>query len=201
MKNTKSLICNILLCILEIIGLVVLYKDTGILYEYYTVDSNILCLVSSLLMVIFLLKNKKIPRWLSFFKYISTVSLAITFIVVIFILIPMTSFNFKYLLFENALLYQHLLCPILAIITFVFFDQLGNFEVKDTIKGLLFTFIYTIVLIPLNLFDIVLGPYPFLMVKEQTIFMDLIWFFIMMGISTLISFILLKSYMRKVLTK
>ena len=154
-------------------------------------------------MVIFLLKNSSIPKWLSIFKYITTISLTITFVVVIFILIPMTNFNFKYLLFENSLLYQHLLCPILAVISFIFYDPLNEFTNKDIFKGIFLTFIYTIILILLNIFDIVVGPYPFLMVKEQTIVIDIFWLFIMVSLSYSIAYVLLKLYMnnKKVLTR
>ena len=69
-KKKVSLLLNILIVILEIIGLIINYKTMNrISIEYYTIDSNILALCSSLIFIIYLLTNKKIPRWLSLFKY------------------------------------------------------------------------------------------------------------------------------------
>ena len=108
----------------------------------------------------------------------------------------MYNFNYGYMLFEGSMLYHHLLCPVLTIITFIFFDHLKDISKKDTIRGLYLTFIYAIILIILNLIDIIVGPYPFLMIKKQSIMMSVIWFIVIIGFAYLISISLRKLYLK-----
>ena len=151
---------------------------------------------TSLIFIIYLLSNKKIPRILSLLKYTTTICLSLTFFVVIFILAPMYNFNYSYLLFENSLLYHHLLCPILSIITFIFFDDLGKFTLKDNFIGILLTLFYAVLLTILNIFRVVEGPYPFLMVYKQTIFMCIIWFIVILTLAYILAYILRILYIK-----
>ena len=195
MKKTISLILNILMIVLEVIGFAILFKSGySLQYEYYTEDSNILGLFSSLLLVICMLSKEKTPRWVHILKYMATIGLSLTLFVVIFVLIPMSDFNYQFYLFEGTMLYQHFLCPVLAIITFIFFDELGEFEIKDVIYGLIFTVIYAIVLISLNIAGIVDGPYPFLMVRDQTILVSFIWALCLLGFAYFLAYTLSKLY-------
>ena len=175
MKRRISLLLNGLIIIFEVIALIMNLHENGLLIEYYTTDSNLLALVSSLIYFVYLLLEEKMPRWLEIFKYMTTICLTITFLVVIFILAPMYDFNYKFFLFDGAFIYQHFLCPIIAIITFLFFDTLHNFNIRDYIRGIYLTIIYAIVLISLNIAGVVKGPYPFLMVKEQSVVSSLLW--------------------------
>ena len=193
-RKKISLTFNLLIIILEIISFIITYYvNHKISFEYYTEDSNMLALITSSILVIYLVLNKKTPDWLRLLKYSSTICLAVTFFVVIFVLAPMYDFNYNFLLFENALLYQHLLCPILCIITFIFFDELGEYRLKDIFIGLSLTIIYTIILVILNCLDLVVGPYPFLIIKRQSLFMFITWIF-MSVFSYLIAFLLGKFH-------
>lgn len=194
-KRKISILLNSLIVILETIGLIVTIKvNHRISYEYYTEDSNILALISSLLFVIF--SKGKIPKWLQMFKYMTTICLTVTFLVVIFILAPMYNFNYSYLLLHNSLLYQHLLCPILIIITFIFFDEIDELNFKDNLIGISLTVIYAIVLIVLNILELVSGPYPFLMVKNQSVMMSIIWFVVILSLTYVIGLLLRKIYVK-----
>lgn len=190
-KKRISILLNILIVLLEIIGFVITYViNKKISIEFYTEDSNILALITSSIFVIYMLNKKEIPRWLKLLKYATTICLSVTFIVVIFILAPMYNFNYPYLLFHNSLLYQHLLCPILSIITFIYFDNLGDFSIKDNFTSLSLTLLYAIILIILNILKLVIGPYPFLMVYEQSILISIIWFIIIFTLAYLIGYML-----------
>ena len=191
MKKKMSLIFNVLIVIFELIGFFVTYKTIGrISYEYFTEDSNILSFFSSLLYVIFILLNKKIPKYLKIFKYLSTVCMALTFFFFFLILSPMSNYNYVYMLTKDAMLYQHLICPVLCMISFVCFDDIGKLTKKDILYSISFTLLYAVVLIILNIFDFIKGPYPFLMVKEQSIFMSLIWLILIPGLSYLLAVLL-----------
>lgn len=175
MKKRISLLLNVLIIIFEVRALIMNLHENGLLIEYYTIDSNMLALVSSMIYFVYLILDERMPRWLELFKYMTTICLTITFLVVLFILAPMYSFNYKFFLLDGAFVYQHLLCPIIAIITFLFFDTLHKFNIKDYIRGIYLTVIYAIILITLNIVGVVKGPYPFLMIKEQSVTASILW--------------------------
>lgn len=199
MKNKTSLILNLIIVILEVIALFVTYKNQHrISIEYYTEDSNILALISSLIYSLYIIFNKEIPGWLQKFKYMTTVCITLTFIVVLLILAPMYNFNYTFMLTYGSMLYMHLLCPIIGIITFIYFDDMSSIDKKDIKKGTLLTLVYAVIIISLNILRLIEGPYPFLFVYKQPIYMSIIWFVIIIGFSYLIGWILhkLKSYVR-----
>ena len=196
MKKKVSLLLNLLIVILEIIGFIISTNvNKRIAIEYYTEDSNILALASSLLFVIFLLSKNKIPRWLQLFKYMTTICLTVTFLVVLFILGPMLEFNYGWLFLSNGLLFQHLLCPILSIIVFIYFDDIC-FKKRDSIRGLYLTIIYATIIIILNILKIIKGPYPFLYIYEQPIYMSIIWAILIPGFAFIISVVLKNLYVK-----
>ena len=191
--NKKSLIINLLLVILETIGLYLsYYYHNRIAIEYYTVLSNILVLITSLIFSIYLIKKINIPNWLKILKHTTTTSITLTFLVVILILAPMYNFNYNYMLFYQELILHHTLCPILSIITFIFFDNI-NIDKKNIKYGISFTLIYAFIIITLNILKIIIGPYPFLMVYNQSIYMSIIWFILIVGLTYLISLMLVRK--------
>ena len=190
-KKKASLLFNILIVLFEILGIIeVLIINNKISFEYYTEDSNLLALISSFLFIIYLLKKNRIPRWLQVFKYMTTICLAITFVVVLTVLGPLNNFDYSFLLFSKPLFIQHLVCPILAFITFIYFDEIKPLSIIDNIIGLFITLLYSLVLIALNIFEIVSGPYPFLMVKEHEISVSIAWSISIFALSYLIALIL-----------
>ena len=192
MKKKKiALILNIIIVLLELLGFGYnLSNEHHIALEYYTNDSNLITLIGSLLFIIFYKRKKEFVKDI---RFLSTILLSVTFIVVIFILCPMYNFNYKLLMFTNSFFIYHTLCPILCFISYIFFEE-GS---KKKYLGLLFTIIYSIVLIVLNLLNIVIGPYPFLKVNEQGLVMTVIWGAIILGGSYLISIFLYKLNKRK----
>ena len=94
---------------------------------YYTRNSNLILLVTSLIYVIWLTKeDKETPKWLQTLRYMSVVSVALTLIVVLTILSWSAPGGLRHLLFHRAMFYQHLVCPVLAIISFIFFVYMEN---------------------------------------------------------------------------
>ncbi|MBQ3325681.1 hypothetical protein IJG79_00825 [Candidatus Saccharibacteria bacterium] len=123
-RQKYSLLFNLLVIWLEIIGFIILLLSAHrIPFEYFTVDSNLLAFITSIIFVVYIMRGLEIPHWLRILKYVSTACLAITFLVVIFVLAPMYNMNYGFLLFHNELLYQHFLCPIFYILTFLIFDN------------------------------------------------------------------------------
>ena len=194
-KKDVSIIFNLLIIIFELLGLYLTLKtNKKISFEYYTEDSNMLCLLTSILFLISMKFCIKTPKWLKMLKFISTIGLGLTFITVIFILLPMYDFNYNFLLFDGSLFFYHLICPLLAITTFIFFDDVGKVNIKDTVLGLSFTIIYSIILISFNINGKITGPYPFLKVYEQGVTKSVLWCFLLLSMSYLISYILAVFY-------
>ncbi len=189
-KYDVGLILNFILVILEIIGLILCLDALGCIdLTYYTIDSNIFLLVSSIL---YLFSRKNPSKIVQFFRYSSTLSVMITFLVVIFVLYPMLDFNFQYLFLAGPNPYMHVLCPLIALVSFLFFEknEIEN-NLKNNFRSLYFTLIYAVILISLNILRIVNGPYPFLKVYEQSVLMSIIWIVAILGFALILSNILL----------
>ena len=160
-KDLKvSLIINSIIFILVLLGIIFMMTGfrfmantqalslTGLeLFRYYTVDSNALVGIASLLFVIYEIliinkKKKEIPKYVYLFKYIGTVAVALTFIVTMFYLAPTYGSNFL-LLYQNSNLFFHLIVPILSFISYVFFEKI-NLDIKYTFYGISTMIIYGI---------------------------------------------------------
>ena len=188
-KRNVSIALSIIIIILEIIALIVCYNSFGINLAYYTIDSNIFLLISTIL---YLITINNVPKIVQLLKYSSTLSVFITFLVVVFVLYPMYDFNFQFMFLDGPNLYMHVLCPVLAIISFIFFDsnEIEN-SLKNNLRSLYFTIIYAIILISLNILNVVSGPYPFLKVNQQSPLMSLFWIVLILGSALILSKVLL----------
>lgn len=168
-KRKIALTINIAIVLLELIAFGRnIIVDHGIAVEYYTNDSNIIALISSLLFIILYKKNNELTKDL---RFIATSCLSVTFLVVIFILCPMYNFNYKLLMFTDNFFIFHTVVPILSIISYIVFEEKSS---KDYLC-LAVTIIYAIILVILNAIGIVDGPYPFLMIRNQSIITTLLW--------------------------
>ncbi|MCR5322225.1 MAG: hypothetical protein K6E85_02925 [Lachnospiraceae bacterium] len=215
---TKKLLTigfNLIIFILGIIGCAMEINVGGWrIIRFYTFDSNLIGTIASGIMFLFLLaafihESDTIPKWIIMLKYIATCLLSVTFLVVVFVLAPMSASHYNSLgkalaalLFGNAMVYQHFLCPVISIITALFFDPPLNPSEKLINKkptagiaafiAVIFTTIYAIVTIILNAIGLLDGPYPFLKVREQPIWMSCLWVIIILGLAYFIAWILAK---------
>ena len=182
MRRKIDIILNVILIILEILGIVATINSTGYFaFVYYTQDSNLFALVITIVYLYYKLTKKEIPRLIHNLRFSSVLCLMVTFLVVIFILIPSYNFNYNWFLFEGANLYFHLLCPILLFILYMFFDEEYKCNRIDYITVIIPTIIYATILIILNVINLVEGPYPFLLVHKNPIYMSVIWFVVIVG--------------------
>lgn len=179
---------NIVLVVLGVVGLIVSIINNGLgLFSYYTQDSNILGLLSSLLFVVtgyesFKSKMVKTNNFVAKFRFMATACMCLTFLVVIFVLIPAAGFKWTgWYLFSGANLYYHTLCPIISFISFMFFENVVNLRFVNTVINFIPTVIYAIITITLNALNIMYGPYPFLKVHEQSFAMSVVWFILIVG--------------------
>ena len=190
-KRKIAFIINLIIIVLELIAFgYTICNEHKMQIEYYTIESNLITLVSSLLFVILIRKKKEFVKDL---RFLSTILLTVTFLVVIFVLCPMYNFNYKLLMFTDTFLVFHTICPILTIISYIFFEE-GS---KKKYLGLVYTALYAVVLITLNILDVVVGPYPFLEVKKQSLLMVSGWGIAILSGSYLIGLLIYKLNKRK----
>lgn len=165
-------IIPILLIILELIGTSMSLSHGMTSLIYYTVDSNILNLISCICFVFFSEK-----QWAKNLRYVATCCLTLTFLIVVFVLCPME--HSMKLLYQGEQLYHHLLCPILSFVSFCFIEKPKDIKVS---YALLPTLIYAVIMIFGNIINVVEGPYPFLMVHNQPIWASCLWTVVILGI-------------------
>ncbi len=117
-------------------------------FKYFTIDSNVFAGFISLLFAFFeylLLKGKRseIPMIIYILKYISTVSVVVTFLVTLLFLLPSFSFNIA-LLYSNSNFFFHLVIPILCFISFVWFEKNNCINLATSFSCLIPVILYSI---------------------------------------------------------
>ena len=195
------LVLNILIAILEIIGLsMAIANRKGSTFQYYTQLSNLFLLIASIFNIIFTArvlagKIKKIPRFVNVISYSSICTTTVTLLVVLFVLSWMVG-DLWWILTSGAMLYTHTLCPILAIIMFVWLAP-ERLDRRDAWIALAPTVAYAIVGIAMNIMHAWEGPYPFLQVYNQPIWASILWSIGILGGAYAIARILLIPNLKK----
>ena len=195
-KNKQSIFLitavaiNFAIFVLEVVGIFLSAFAYGWgLFVYYTQLSNIFALLVSASFVtygicVIVSKSYIIPLWLKLLRFMVTCCLAVTMIVVFVVLIPMIGEGgFRLMVLVNATPYHHLICPLLSIISFIFFELKPELNLKHTVLALVPTIIYGLVMFLLNLLRVVEGPYPFLLVYNQPWFMTIVWAIAIFGLA------------------
>lgn len=159
-KLKISYIFNIIIVLLVVLSLIIMFGDINFMnmqdpieesnriamLKYFTTDSNILVGIASLLLLINekkVLKDKRkaIKPSLLIFKYISTISVMVTFLTVFIYLGPGSSGGIVSML-TNSNLFFHCIIPLLAFISFVFFERSNSISKKYIKYGVIPVIIY-----------------------------------------------------------
>ena len=126
------------------VGRVIDHKDdAGVLMasglenlKYFTVLSNIFCLIVAIIFIVLSLMRKKCPIIL---KLISVSGVALTFAIVAFFLAPMyPDLN----MYEGTNRFFHLIVPIVAMIEFIMYEQERKMPFKYTFFAAIPSLIY-----------------------------------------------------------
>ncbi len=193
LRLVMSLIINIIIIVFEIIGTTICAANTGFeMFSFYTTDSNIFALTSCIVFSAFTLRSlfskhkPEIPRGVKMLKYISVCCLNVTFIVVVTIFAPvMGDDGYVQMLFKDDFLYYHFACPLLSLISFVLFEGGYEFDISCSLAAMIPTMIYAVVAVLLNLLSVMNGPYPFLKVYSQPVYLSILWLLLIIGVSFL----------------
>ncbi len=187
---------NLVLIIMECYALITSYiRTTSGFFSYYTQDSNIFALISCAVSFAFTMraitKDKAIPEWVTALKYMAVCCLAVTFFVVVAILAPPYGLlGFRIALFRGSSVFLHLLCPVISVCSFIIFESEHELTAAHTFYALIPTIIYAMIALMLNLAGTLTGPYPFLHVYEQPVYMTVIWFVLILGIAYVLALVI-----------
>ena len=199
----KAITANVILIAFEVTAYII--RQNGGFFEYYTVDSNLIAAAASIAFVICAIKGD-FPKWLRTFRYMATSMLLVTMFVVLLILCPMAGAKTP-MLFHDSMLFQHLLCPLLSIYSFIYLES-GCYEKpengvgkyvgkKDNILIVVPTLVYGLVIMTLNGLYLVDGPYPFVRVHDQSVLMTIFWIVVIAIGAYLLGFVTRKWYNRR----
>ena len=157
-KQTLSLSFNITIFVLAVIGSILCFGEVivfptkiyehGIrLLKFFTVQSNVLAGIASLVFVIYFWREqktkKKIPMFVHILKFIATIDLMITFLVVALFLGFITDEGY-FSMYANSNFLFHFLIPVLNFISFVFFERAPRFSLKHTFLGIVHLVLYAV---------------------------------------------------------
>ena len=98
--------------------------------------------------------------------------LIMTMLVTIFVLVP-TIKNTQLLLWSRVGFTLHLLCPVLNIISYLFFEQ--HVPASTILLPPVLTLIYGLIMIYMNYKRKIRGPYPFFLVHDQSVRATILW--------------------------
>ena len=126
-------------------------RKTGLgALRYYTLLSNLFCALAALALGLALIGGDA-PRWIWLWKYIGTAAVTVTLLTVLVFLGP--AMGYKALL-SGRDLYLHLIGPLLAIVSFCFFERLYPLSLPLALTGLVPVILYGLV----YLYKVVLCP-------------------------------------------
>ncbi|MBQ8468358.1 MAG: hypothetical protein IJ542_01225 [Clostridia bacterium] len=164
LANVLSLVCNLSIVYFTIDAVWYSFRTdvirdpkwfgyTGIhSLRFFTVLSNIFVAIIAILFVIKTIKNLiedkyEFPHWMIVLKQIATAGVALTFATVVTMLAPASAITGKgyFSMFEHNNLFMHLLTPILAIVSFVFFEREKPLRIRESFWFLIPVIIYSIV--------------------------------------------------------
>ena len=155
-RSAAALLLNALNFVLVFVSILWFFSEEGSLgggnmrtgstgcFRFFTNDSNILCALISAGMIPFeicsiVTGNSSVPWGMTILKFVGTCAVTLTMTVVIFFLGPTQGYA---KMFSGVCLELHLICPLLAIISFCFFERENLLTRRDTLYALLPTFIY-----------------------------------------------------------
>lgn len=192
-KNNKlALGSNILLIVLASLGLYFSIVDKNA-FLYYSDNAGMFALSSSIIYVIVIL-TKKEPNFLSLaLRYVSTTCLVLT-LVGTFYVATTTGENYLDSFIKGSHLFNNLLCPIVSFVSFTIFEGDRRLNKKKTIwYALIPTVIYGIIMLVCNLTNTFTGPYPFMMINDNPVYVTVIVFVVTLVLNYIIGRFLLMS--------
>ena len=196
MKKRLLIAINLMIIILELIALIHDCYAFGIsLFEWYTVDSNVLQLVVSAMILFYVLKGRNIPGFVTVLHFISAVGLTVTFLIAAFVLAP--EGGIEYYFIENVAPINHFIGPLLSVISLIFLEKVERLPINVIAWPAVVTLVYGLICLILNAVNVLDGPYFFLKVHEQPVATIALWFGIIAVLCVALAFVYYKVKWRE----
>lgn len=192
-KNNKlALGSNILLIVLAGLGLYFSIVDKNA-FLYYSDNAGMFALSSSIIYVIIVLAKKE-PNFLCLaLRYVSTTCLVLT-LVGTFYVATTTGENYLDSFIKGSHLFNNLLCPIVSFVSFTMFEGDRRLNKKKTIwYALIPTVIYGVIMLVCNVSNTFTGPYSFMMINDNPVYVTVIVFIVTIILNYVIGRFLLLS--------
>ena len=188
---------NLILVILEVIAFAHdVYAFKFGLFEWYTVDSNVLQLIISGFVIFYVVKDKPFPKILTVAHFISAVGLTVTFLIAAFVLAPEGGIPYYFL--NDAAPINHFIGPLLSVISLLFLEKVEKLPLSTIIWPAAASLFYGVITLVLNALRIMDGPYFFLKVYEQSAGVIVTWFVIIAVLCLGLAFLYYKIKWKKV---
>jgi len=121
-------------------------------FRFFTVLSNFFVAIVAVMVIVRDIKDLvhdsyDYPTWLITLKHVATTAVTITFLTVLLFLAPSFAIAGKgyFTLLLGTHCYMHVLNPVLAILSYVFFESCHNINFKQALYGLLPVAIYAVI--------------------------------------------------------
>ena len=192
-KNNKlALGSNILLIVLAGLGLYFSIVNKNA-FLYYSDNVGMFALSSSIIYVIIVLAKKE-PNFLCLaLRYVSTACLVLT-LVGTFYVATTTGENYLDSFIKGSHLFNNLLCPIVSFVSFTLFEGDRRLNKKKTIwYALIPTVIYGVIMLACNVSNTFTGPYTFMMINDNPVYLTVIVFIVTIILNYVIGRFLLLS--------
>ena len=204
-RQRLSVIFNIVIVICQLIGTILAFSGNEMLWpmRYYTVDSNMFCMVACAGCAYFgiqVLRGKRdsIPDSWLFHKYMAVCTVSVTFLVVIFVIAPLSSFDNDMglkaaetaALLKQGMIWHHLLGPVLAIFSLAFIEKRIRPDRYrfPMFRAMAFNIIYQAIIYAMNYFYLLDGPYPFMRIRYMPAWQSFLWWAIIFVFSIMIAY-------------
>ena len=181
-RRVLSIVLNLAVVLMEPVAIRMSWEAVGNqTFTFYTENSNVFSAVVCLLVVLAQLRGlvtgRPLPRWVKTLKFIAACCLTMTFLTVVLVLAPYypEQGGVVFLLIESSMLYHHLLNPLCVFVSFVFLERDPKLPARCIPLALMPTVLYGSVALWANIRRLIVGPYPFLMVYEQTPAQSVLW--------------------------
>ena len=167
------LVISFFIIISEIVCLVITFqRERFRMFRYYTILSNAVTLLSTALLV-----PVGATSFAAALRLLSVCMMTMTFLVVVFVLVPMTK-DVKGMLFHGTELFYHTVNPILTVVSYVLWEA----HSRAWLLPVGVTVFYGLLMMYLNYIKVADGPYPFLKVHDQTRTATVLWIVVLFGL-------------------
>ena len=205
-RRVLSILLNLAVVRMEPIAIRMSWEAVGEqTLTFYTENSNLfsaaVCLLVAVCQLWALLSGRALPRWVKRRKFVAACGLTLTFLTVVFVLAPYypDEGGVVFLLTESSMLYHHLLNPVLHVVSFVCLERQPRLPARNIPLALVPTAIYGSIALWANYQRLWTGPYPFLLVYEQTPRQTVLWCAAILAMNLLYAWLVwrLGGYRRK----